>query len=120
MAELTSGVVKELAKDWGADIVGIASVDRFEGAPPGHGPLDLMPESKSVIVAGIRIPDPVVDYERYHLKMEEMAPGFAIEAVAENFYIRVLKSRENMSAAFFGEGNKQVIGRKFFFFNING
>ena len=87
MAELTSGVVKELAKDCGADIVGIASVDRFEGAPPGHGPLDLMPESKSVIVAGIRIPDPVVDYERYHLKMEEMAPDFAIEAVAENFYM---------------------------------
>ena len=87
MAEITSNVVKRLAKDLGADIVGIASVDRFEGAPPGHGPQDLMPESRSVIVAGIRIPDPVVEYDTYHLKMEEMPQDTAIGALMENFYM---------------------------------
>jgi len=87
MAGITSSVVKDMAKDWGADIVGIASVDRFEGAPPGHGPLDLMPESKSVIVAGIRIPYPVVEYDKYHLKMTEMPPDLAIETICENFYM---------------------------------
>jgi epoxyqueuosine reductase len=87
MAQLTSGVIKSLAKDLGADIVGIASVDRFEGAPQGHGPLDLMPESRSVIVAGIRIPDPVVEYDRYHMKMEDLSPDITTDASIENFYM---------------------------------
>ena len=34
MVELTSEVVKKWTKDNGADIAGIASVERFEGAPP--------------------------------------------------------------------------------------
>ncbi len=87
MAEITSDVVKGWATDLGADIVGIASVDRFEAAPPGHGPQDLFPESQSVIVAGIRIPDPIVEYDKYHLKMVEMSPDTAIEASVENLYM---------------------------------
>ena len=59
MPELTSKLVKGTARELGADMVGIASVDRFEGAPQGHGPLELLPSAKSVIVAAIRIPDPV-------------------------------------------------------------
>ena len=81
MAKLTSNIVKSLVKDWGADLVGIAPVDRFEGAPAGHGPRDLLPESQSVIVAGVRIPDPLVDYDTYHLKMTDMAPEVAIDAM---------------------------------------
>ena len=54
MPQLTSDFIKSMVKDFGADLVGIASVDRFEGAPPGHGPLDLMPQSKSVVVADYR------------------------------------------------------------------
>jgi len=72
MPKLTGKLVKNLAMDWGASLVGIAPVERFEGAPAGHGPLDLMPYAKSVIVAGVRIPDPVVEYDEYHLKMTEM------------------------------------------------
>ena len=87
MAEITSSMIKEMAIDLGADIVGIASVDRFEGAPPGHGPLDLMPEAKSVIVMGIRIPDPVVEYDTYHIKMKEMPQETAINVLMENFYM---------------------------------
>ena len=78
MPQLNSDNVKRMAKDLGADIVGIASADRFEGAPPGHGPLDLMPGAKSVIVAGIRIPDPVAEYDEYHLKMTEVSPEIAV------------------------------------------
>ena len=89
MPKLTSDSVKNLVKDFGADLVGIASVDRFEGAPPGHGPLDLMPRAKSVVVAGVRIPDPVVDYDEYHLKMTEMKPELGIRANIENFYMQM-------------------------------
>ena len=87
MAKITSGVVKDWAKDLGADIAGIAPVDRFNGAPPGHGPLDLLPRAQSVIVAGIRIPDPIVDYDTYHLKMEEMPPDIGIGASIHNLYM---------------------------------
>jgi epoxyqueuosine reductase len=87
MTQIKSSTVKTLATNLGADIVGIASVDRFQGAPPGHGPLDLLPGSQSVIVAGIRIPDPVVEHDQYHLKMTEMPPELGIRAVLQNFYL---------------------------------
>jgi epoxyqueuosine reductase len=86
MAKLTSKLVKTLAKEWGATLVGIASVDRFEGAPPGHGPLDLMPKAKSVIVAGVRIPDSAVEWDEYHLKMTEMKTDLGIDTNMKLFF----------------------------------
>jgi epoxyqueuosine reductase len=96
MARPTSNSVKKLMKDFGADLVGIASVERFDGAPPGHGPLDLMPQAKSVVVAGVRIPDSVVDYDEYHLKMTEMKPELGIHANMENFYMLMGHYTEDM------------------------
>jgi epoxyqueuosine reductase len=87
MAQITSSSVKNLAKEMGADIVGIASADRFEGAPRGHSPQDLMPAAKSVVVMAIRIPDPVVEYDKYHLKQEEMPKDVAARAYMERFYM---------------------------------
>jgi epoxyqueuosine reductase len=87
MLKPTSKTIKTLAKEYGATLVGIAPVERFEGAPAGHGPLDLMPQAKSVIVAGVRLPDPVVEYDEYHLKMTEMKPELGIESNMENFYL---------------------------------
>lgn len=89
VTRITSDVVKGWAKDMGANIVGIASVDRFEGAPRGHGPNDFVPEARSVIVAGVRIPDPIVDYDRYHLKFQEAPQGIAAAASVENLYMLI-------------------------------
>jgi len=47
--------VKALAMHVGADVVGIASMDRFEGAPRQMDPRYAMPEAKSMIVMGHRI-----------------------------------------------------------------
>ncbi|MBQ7039918.1 MAG: 4Fe-4S binding protein [Clostridia bacterium] len=47
--------IKELAYQCGADICGIASMDRFEGAPPQMDPRFIMPEAKSMIVMGFRV-----------------------------------------------------------------
>ena len=96
MTKLTSEFIKERMMDYGATIVGIASIDRFSGTPPGHGPLDLVPSARSVIVAGIRIPDPVVDYDEYHLKMEEMPEELGIRANTENFYMQMGHFVEDM------------------------
>lgn len=54
MKELTRAI-KEKARQQGADLVGIASIDRFDGVPQAHHPSAVFPEAKSVIVIGRRI-----------------------------------------------------------------
>ncbi|MDO9465182.1 MAG: (4Fe-4S)-binding protein, partial [bacterium] len=46
----------EFAKNCGADLVGIASMDRFEGAPMEMDPRYIFPEAKSLIALAFRIP----------------------------------------------------------------
>ena len=53
---LTSSSVKQAAKSMGADLVGIASMDRFEGAPPQMDPRYIFPEAKALIGLAFRIP----------------------------------------------------------------
>ena len=53
---LTSEIVKEAAKQAGADLVGIASMDRFEGAPKQQDPRYIYPDAKACIVLAFRIP----------------------------------------------------------------
>ena len=52
---MTKDEIKALAKSLGADIVGITSMDRFEGAPKQMDPRYIMPEAKSMIVMGFRV-----------------------------------------------------------------
>jgi len=47
--------VKQFAKDCGADLVGIASMDRFEGAPKQMDPRWIFPDAKAMVVMGFRI-----------------------------------------------------------------
>ncbi|MFH1377201.1 MAG: 4Fe-4S binding protein [Planctomycetota bacterium] len=47
--------IKAYAKSQGADLVGVASMDRFEGAPKQMDPRYIMPEAKSCIVVGFRV-----------------------------------------------------------------
>jgi epoxyqueuosine reductase QueG len=54
MDKLTKAVAEKLL-DWGADLVGIAPVERFANAPEGHRPTDFMPECKSVISIGLHL-----------------------------------------------------------------
>lgn len=51
-----SNCVKEIMKSLGADLCGIASIDRFADAPKGYHPLDVMPGCKSVISFACRFP----------------------------------------------------------------
>lgn len=48
--------VKEIMKALGADLCGIASIDRFENALEGFHPLDVFPSCKSVISFACRFP----------------------------------------------------------------
>lgn len=48
--------LKQLAYDRGADLCGIAGIDRFDDAPQGYHPLDVLPTCQSVIVFAKRFP----------------------------------------------------------------
>lgn len=50
----------EVARQAGADLVGITPVERLAGAPAGHKPTDLMPDARSVIVLASRMPREVI------------------------------------------------------------
>jgi len=52
---MTSQEIKEAAKRLGADIVGIGSIDRWEGAPSQMDPRFIMPRAKSIIAMGFRV-----------------------------------------------------------------
>ena len=51
---LTSEQVKKHARELGADIVSIGTMDRFEGAPKQMDPRWMMPTAKSIIAMGFR------------------------------------------------------------------
>ena len=53
---LRSKEIKEIMLSLGADLCGIASIERFADAPKGYHPLDVMPDCKSVISFGCRFP----------------------------------------------------------------
>ncbi|NLO05861.1 MAG: hypothetical protein GX131_08550, partial [candidate division WS1 bacterium] len=52
---LTAEKVKQAAKAMGADLVGIGTPDRWEGAPVQMDPRFIMPEAKSIIAFGFRV-----------------------------------------------------------------
>ena len=53
---LDSKRIKEIMYALGADLCGIASIDRLDNAPKGYHPLDVLPTCKSVISFGCRFP----------------------------------------------------------------
>lgn len=54
--KIDSGKVKEVMKSLGADLCGIATLDRFDSAPKGNHPLEVFPLCKSVISFACRFP----------------------------------------------------------------
>lgn len=53
---LTSDQVKAAAKAAGADLCGVANIERFEGAPAQMDPRYIFPEARSVVMLARRIP----------------------------------------------------------------
>ena len=82
--------VKEIALNEGACKVGIASVERFEGAPKGHAPTDFIPDAKSVVSLGVRLLDTAVEWDKLFRNSEivpeelrvMLAQGYIYETVA--------------------------------------
>ena len=47
--------VKKMAKEFGADLVGIAPISRLQNLPPQRNPLSISDRTKAVVVIGYRI-----------------------------------------------------------------
>ncbi len=47
--------IKEYARSQGADLIGVAPIERFSEVPPAHNPISIFPEAKSVLMLGRRI-----------------------------------------------------------------
>lgn len=62
--------IKQFARAQGAHLVGVASVDRFEGAPRGHHPTDLLPGARSVVVIAHRYFQSVLDCDKFGVESE--------------------------------------------------
>lgn len=52
---MNASFIKDLARRCGADLVGIASVERFANVPMSENPREIKPDTSSVIVLGFRI-----------------------------------------------------------------
>ncbi len=52
---ISAGYIKRAARHAGADLVGIASTDRFRDYPEDKRPENLLPGARSVIVVGVRV-----------------------------------------------------------------
>ncbi|MCE5199741.1 MAG: epoxyqueuosine reductase [Armatimonadota bacterium] len=57
---ISSTDIKKMAAEMGADLCGIAPVDRFSEAPKGYHPCDALPECKSVIVLAMRFSEETI------------------------------------------------------------
>jgi epoxyqueuosine reductase len=56
MKTIEAGEVKRRAAEMGADLCGIASIERFSDAPAGFHPAEVLMGCKSVIVTAVRFP----------------------------------------------------------------
>jgi epoxyqueuosine reductase len=56
--------IETIAKQSGLHRIGVAPIDRFEGAPEGLSPLQLLPTARSVISLGIKLLKGVVEANR--------------------------------------------------------
>jgi len=72
---ITSTEIKELAKELGADVCGIATIDRFDDSPAGFHPTDVYKNTKSVISIACRIPGS-------SMYIDSPSPYTAIEDIA--------------------------------------
>ena len=56
MINISNHEIKEIVYSLGGDLCGVAGMERFNNAPKGFHPLDVLPSCKSVISFAVRFP----------------------------------------------------------------
>lgn len=86
MEALTSEVSAWLKAN-GASLVGIASVERFDGAPKGHHPRDFLAGARSVVTFGVALLHQALYWES-HMADSELVPPEHRRDVLQNYFYR--------------------------------
>jgi len=77
-----------MAKAQGASLVGVAPVQRFDGAPKAHHPAELLPGALSVLTFGIRLLDRVLEWPDLLQGSPFVPEGIRRDALHKLFYRR--------------------------------
>lgn len=77
--------LKQAAKAFGADLVGIAPVERLAHLAPEHNPLSVFPQAKSLIVVGRRIPRGALRGLEQSAEMKTTFDHFGLKALEDNY-----------------------------------
>jgi epoxyqueuosine reductase len=78
----------DAARAAGASLAGIAPVDRFDGAPTGHHPAELLPGARSVLTFGVRLLDRVLEWPELFKGSPLIPEECRLEALNALFYDR--------------------------------
>ena len=85
MKTLTNDVVTWLKAN-GASTVGISNVERFEGAPKGHHPSDLLHKARSVVTFGVALLHNALHWEGHLNNSELVLPKHRKDLLQNYFY----------------------------------
>ncbi len=77
-----------IARLEGARLFGVAGVERFAGAPPGHHPLDFLPRARSVVVVGLPVLKSIANYHKL-LKESEIITGKLRQEYLQQYFYQI-------------------------------
>lgn len=95
---LTSEQIKEKAKEYGADLCGIASISRFADTDPQRDPKRILPKAQSVIGFGFRVPKGLyycMEQETQFNNYTSLGVKYIDEEFSEIFLLRMAALIEN-------------------------
>lgn len=95
---LTSELIKEKARLFGADLCGIASIQRFEGTHPQRDPKSILPNATCVIGFGFRVPNGLyytMDKGTQYNNYVNLGVKYIDEEFAEIFLLKMAGVIEN-------------------------
>lgn len=95
---LTSALIKEKAKQYGADLCGIGDIRLFEGTDPQRDPRLICPKAKAVIGFAFRVPKGLyagMENGNQFLNYTTLGVKYIDEELAEMFLLRMAALIEN-------------------------
>ena len=95
---LTSEMIKEKARAYGADLCGIAPIERFADLPIQRDPKSILPEAKTVLGFGFRVPKGLyycMDKRTQYNNYPNLGVKYIDEELSEIFLLKMARIIEN-------------------------
>ena len=95
---LTSEMIKEKARAYGADLCGIAPIERFADLPIQRDPKSILPEAKTVLGFGFRVPKGLyycMDKKTQYNNYTNLGVKYIDEELSEIFLLKMARIIEN-------------------------